>query len=83
MENLKQDQLKKLYSDYAFYRDEECGGPPKIGVKEFYCKNAKKYEVVSLNNCDGCARKLPIVLGIHRELPSGRPYIGCSAGLYA
>jgi len=83
MENLNQDQLKKLYSDFVFYRDEECGGLPKIGIKEFYGKHAEKYENVVLNQCDGCIRGLPVKLGIHREAPSGIPYIACSAGLYA
>lgn len=83
MDSLNQDQLKKLYSDFVFYRDEECEGFAKIGIKEFYAKNAEKYKGLALNQCDGCARGLPAILGIHRESPSGIPYIACSAGLYA
>jgi len=83
MENLNSQQLKKLYSDFVYYRDEECGGFAKIGVKEFYAKNSKKYENVALNQCDGCARELPVILGIHRDVPSGLPVMACAAGLYA
>lgn len=70
MESLNQDQLKKLYSDFVFYRDGECGGWAKIGVKEFYAKNSEQYKDVVLNQCDGCVRGLPVMLGIHRDAPS-------------
>lgn len=82
MHNLNSEQLKKLHSDFIKYRDEECGGFYDISVNEFYKSRKSNYKEVKLNQCDGCARNLPIVSGLHRD-STGRPVMTCCAGLYA
>lgn len=82
MKNLSVEQLKKLHSDFVYYRDSECGGYSNISVSEFYSKNKGSYEDVKLNQCDGCGRNLPIVNGLHRD-ELGRPVMRCCANLYA
>lgn len=82
MESLNSNQLKNLYSDFVKYRDIECGGMSDMSIKEFWQTNKEKYENPPMNMCDGCARNLPIVAGLHREM-NGVPVTACSAGLYA
>jgi len=81
--DLSRDALAKLYSDFVFYRDEECNGLAKMGIVEFWRKNQKEYEKVALSQCDGCARGLPVFNRIHIEAPDLTPYMVCTAGLYA
>lgn len=82
MHNLNSEQLKKLHSDFTEYRDNVCGGFSDIGIVDFYKKNKSDYESVKLNQCDGCARSLPIVSGLHRD-EHGLPVMTCCARLYS
>lgn len=81
MRNLAPEQLKKLYSDFCEWRDNECNGYAKMEINDFYLKNRDKYDN-KLNQCDGCARNLPVVDGLHR-LMNGYPVMACASGLYA
>lgn len=80
--NLNNSQLKKLYSDFVYYRDEVCNVFSDISTKQFYSKNSKKYESVKLNQCDGCDQGLTVITGCHR-LENGQPVMVCAAWLYA
>ena len=81
IETLSHDQLKKLHSDFAKYRDEECNGFAKMSIYEFLDKNQKKYKDVKLNQCDGCSSGLILFGGLHRD-ERGFPVMTCSAKLY-
>lgn len=82
MKGLNHEQLKKLHSDFVEYRDKKCNGFSDIDVRTFYKLNKTKYENIKLNQCDGCARNLPIINGLHRD-SNGHPVMTCCAGLYA
>lgn len=82
MKELNHEQLKKLHSDFAEYRDKKCNGFSDIDVGTFYKLNKPKYENIKLNQCDGCARNLPIINGLHRD-SNWRPVMTCCARLYA